>query len=61
MEEQTSGIYGKPNFNLIVGLFAVTILVVLVGALFYFRYGHHFMHTTPQPKNNKGMLMEPFW
>lgn len=59
MKEETSNIYGKPKFGLIVILFAATLLVLLVGALLFFRSGHPTFHTQPQPKDNKGALQLP--
>lgn len=59
MKEENDAIYGKPRFGLIVGGFCLTILLCIVAALVFFRSGHPDMHTQPQPKNNKGMLIEP--
>lgn len=56
MESENSGIYGKPNFKLIVVLFAVTLLICILAGWIYLRTGHPVMHTQPQPRNNKGSL-----
>lgn len=37
-DEKVSGIYGKPNFGLIVGLFAVAIVVLLIGGWIFLRF-----------------------
>lgn len=59
MKEETNGIYGRPNFGLIVWMFAGAILLALIAGWFFLRSGHPAMHTQPQPKDNKGALVLP--
>jgi len=37
-KEEVSGIYGKPNFGLIVGLFAVGIVVLLICGVVFLKF-----------------------
>lgn len=57
MKEETSGIYGKPKFGLIVAGAGVVLIVLLIAAVLYLRTGHPVFHTEPQPKNNKGLVV----
>lgn len=59
MKEYTSGIYGNPNFKGIVWAFAFAIVICLILGWFFLRGGHPGMHTQPQPKDNKGQMMQP--
>ncbi|WP_419805639.1 hypothetical protein [Terriglobus sp.] len=57
MSEETSGIYGKPKFGLIVAGAGVALILLLIAALLYLRTGHPVFHTEPQPRNNKGLIV----
>ncbi len=56
-DEKTSGIYGKPNFGLIVGLFAVAIIVLLVGGWIFLKYDPLHLRT-PKPATGMTLLYE---
>lgn len=58
MREETNSIYGKPKFGLIVALAGVVLLLLLVAAVLFLRTGHPIFHTQPQPRDNKGQLMQ---
>ena len=56
-DEKTSGIYGKPNFRLIVGLFATGIVVLLVAAWLFLRFDPLHMRT-PRPATGMTWLYQ---
>jgi len=52
-----AGIYGKPNFGLILGLFVVAIVLLLVGAWFFLR--SDVLHLrTPRPATGMTLLYD---
>ena len=59
MKEEMDGIYDKPKFGMIVWGFVAVILLGLVLGWLFLRTGHPAMHTTPQPKDNRGALLRP--
>ena len=56
-DEKTSGIYGKPNFRLIVGLFAVAIVLLLIGGLVFLRFDPLHLRK-PHPATGMTLLYE---
>ena len=56
-DEKTSGIYGKPNFGLILGLLVVAIVLLLIGGWVVLHFDLLHMRT-PRPATGMTLLYE---
>lgn len=56
-ERRRDGIYKNSSFVPVLVGFLVVILVCLILGWFFLSSGHPVMHTQPQPKNNKGLVV----
>ena len=56
-DEKVPSIYGKVNFGLILGLFAVAIVVLLIGGWAFLKYGSLHLRT-PRPATGMTVLYQ---